>query len=822
MTSRRKNKSLPNKNAPSRRVHASGPKLWLMRLAMMIVAPVTFLVLLEVALRLAGFGHATSFLLPSSNNGQKTFVQNNKFGWRFFGSRMARLPHPISIPQEKSPGTVRIFVFGESAAYGDPQPRFGLSRMLQVMLTLRHSGTRFEVINTAMTGINSHVILPIARDCARASGDIWVIYMGNNEVVGPFGAGTVFGPQAPPASLVRASLALKATRIGQLLDSGRQWFQKAPADKSEWGGMLMFLNQQVRADEARMTNVYRNFEKNLTDIIRAGHDSGAGVVVSTVAVNLESCAPFASQHRPNLSESDKTKWEQFYKLGIEAWQARKFQEADAFFRKAAALDDTVAELHFRLGQCAVARGELREVRFQFPRARDLDTLRFRCDTRLNELIWKTVSNREHQRILLADAVTAFTLGQLPDEELFYEHVHLTFAGNYLLARTIGEQVEKLLPKNIPASDKPWPTIAECASHLAYTDRDLLNALSDILARLNDPPFTGQMNHDEQVRHLTQLAQKCSAANSQGAISNALALCASAVEAMPDDALLLEHLASLKQSVGDLAGAESAEKRSLELLPSTQEGWSKLGFIYVQEQRFEDAAAAFRRAFEEDAQDVWVLQDLAHSLVKLNRHDEALAVYRKAVEIKPRFGPGWLDLGQLLETMNRKAEADDCFQKALTNRIYRVKELTVLARFCQSRGWFEAASTNYADAIKLNPSDATLRFEAGQSLGALGRHNDAAQRYAEAAQLSPGWWQAHFRCGLELGRADKPAEATSEFREAVRIMPDVAEIRLNLGIALVKQGQNAEALKEFEWMIQRFPTNTLALQYIEALRKKAGP
>ena len=70
--------------------------------------------------------------------------------------------------------------------------------MLESLLSLRHPGTRFEVVNAAMTAINSHVILPIARDCARADGDIWVLYMGNNEVVGPFGAGTVFGPATPP------------------------------------------------------------------------------------------------------------------------------------------------------------------------------------------------------------------------------------------------------------------------------------------------------------------------------------------------------------------------------------------------------------------------------------------------------------------------------------------------------------------------------------------------------------------------------------------------------------------------------------------------
>ncbi len=122
---------------------------------------------------------------------------------------MARMPEPFSLPEIKGPHTVRIIVFGESAALGDPQPRFGLSRMLQAMLELRYPGTHFEILNAAIVAINSNVILPIARDCRRANADVWVIYMGNNEVVGPFGAGTVFGRQAPPLPLIRANLALK-------------------------------------------------------------------------------------------------------------------------------------------------------------------------------------------------------------------------------------------------------------------------------------------------------------------------------------------------------------------------------------------------------------------------------------------------------------------------------------------------------------------------------------------------------------------------------------------------------------------------------------
>ena len=140
--------------------------MWCFRLCVVVGVPLVFLGMTELVLRLVGFGYPTGFFLPSQHDGQKVLVQNNQFGWRFFGAAMARIPEPICLPQAKSPNTVRIIVFGESAALGDPQPRFGLPRMLQAMLELRYPGTHFEVVNAAMTAINSNVILPIARDCA--------------------------------------------------------------------------------------------------------------------------------------------------------------------------------------------------------------------------------------------------------------------------------------------------------------------------------------------------------------------------------------------------------------------------------------------------------------------------------------------------------------------------------------------------------------------------------------------------------------------------------------------------------------------------------
>src|SRR5436190_23789526 len=119
-------KSFPEKSSAPLARNADW-KRWGMRVALICV-PLVFLVLLEFILRLTGVGYPTRFLLSHSERSTRTLVQNNQFGWRFFGAQMARVPAPISVLQPKLPGTIRVLVLGESAAFGDPQPRYGLPR----------------------------------------------------------------------------------------------------------------------------------------------------------------------------------------------------------------------------------------------------------------------------------------------------------------------------------------------------------------------------------------------------------------------------------------------------------------------------------------------------------------------------------------------------------------------------------------------------------------------------------------------------------------------------------------------------------------------
>ena len=260
------------------------------RVVAMTLMPLLALALLEGGLRLAGAGYSTCFFekIP----GQDAYTGNARFGWRFFPRAQSRTPVMLHLPAGKSTGTFRIFLLGSSAALGMPEPAYGVARMLEAMLRLTVTNREVEVVNAAMTAVNSHVVLPIARDCAARDPDLFIVYEGNNEVVGPFGPGTVFQRWSPGLAGIRSRLWLRSTRLGQTMQ-GLAENAVSASSKTEWRGMAMFLENRVTADDPRLEDVRANFRRNLEDICAVARHAGVPMVLSTVAVNVRAQVPLA-------------------------------------------------------------------------------------------------------------------------------------------------------------------------------------------------------------------------------------------------------------------------------------------------------------------------------------------------------------------------------------------------------------------------------------------------------------------------------------------------------------------------------------------------
>jgi tetratricopeptide (TPR) repeat protein len=598
--SRKRRKRAPDRPEP-RTAPAGAPaatpaqgRRWLFR-AILLLIPLAAVLLSELALRAAGYGTPLDFVLRREVEGQARLLSNPRFTWLFFEPSQARVPPPFSLPVRKPAGAVRVFVLGSSAAQGDPEPAFGIARQLEVLLRDQYPGAEIEVVNAAVTAVNSHYVYAAARAALELSPDVLVVYEGNNEVVGPFGAGTVFTAAAPPLPLVRAAVAARRTRLGQLVGSAVRvaatGLGRSSRAAGAWHGMKMFLEQQVRAGDPALERAYRNFEGNLAGVCRMARRAGVPVVLSTVAVNLASCGPFASAEAVQL---------------------------------------------YRSGREESSRGGGAKARRLLERARDLDTLRFRADSRVNAIV-RAVASQEAARLVDAEELLARESPRgAPGDESFLDHVHLSFHGNYLLATALLDAVRDALPEPVRrrASASPPPGEAEVARRLVFTDLDRYNIAETMQRRLREPPFTNQPDHAEHEKRFADEMALLRARGDAGGVEAAVAEYERALAAPSPHWSLRERYAGIVRRLRRPGVAAEQLERLTRQFPQ-QPGFELLLSRALRDAgRFGEARAALQKVLDYQPDAAVTLVELAQLELAQGRPLEARAAARRAAGLDP--------------------------------------------------------------------------------------------------------------------------------------------------------------------------------------------
>jgi tetratricopeptide (TPR) repeat protein len=703
-----KGKRKDTKGLPNQRI--TGRHLWLFRVIALTVIPVLLLILLELVLRLAGYGFPAKAMTRYEENGRIFYCDNVKFCWRFFPKEIAREFNPFKISASKSEDSYRIFILGASAAQGEPDGAFGFGRFLKVMLEDKYPGVNFEVIIAATAAINSHVVLEIAKDCARHEPDLFIVYLGNNEVTGPYGAGTVFSPLSPSLSMIRMGIAFKATKLGQLLTDITEGIGTGKGRPKAWRGLEMFLEKQVRADDSRLETVYRHFQRNLEDIVRICSESGAKVIVSTVGCNLKDSPPFASLHRLELTQQDKARWDNFYTQAVEYESAGKYAEAVESYLEAAEIDGSYADLQFRLGRCYWALQDYDSAKLRYLKARELDTLRFRADTRINEIIRSVADSRAGKDVYMVDAVTKFESNSphgITGNELFYEHVHLNFTGNYLLAKAVFEKVENLLPQQVinHQTDNSLPlTDAECAERLAYTQWDRYIIADEVLNRfITRPPFTNQLYHEEQVRIMTQECMALKADLNPEMLREATAQYRRAIQNAPKDIYLRwKYGRILAEDLKDYKAAAEQFQFIQRSIPHSYVMYNALGSVYRETGNF----------------------------------DNAIDNYLAAIRIKPTCGEAHYYLGWIYQEQNKMKPAEKHYAKATKFWPDNVSAYNSLADVFYRQGRIDEAVETCRKGLVLIPDSSLLHFSLGLLLHKQGHKDSAVKELRITLELDP--------------------------------------------------------------------------------------
>jgi tetratricopeptide (TPR) repeat protein len=476
------------------------------RLLAAVLSPLFFLLLLELVLWLFGYGLPKHFFVPWTCNGKTVHLPNSHFCEHFVPKELSRSPES-SVLYPKDPCSIRIFVFGESAANGDPEPAYGFCRQLEILLNEHSERMSFEVINAAVTAMNSFVARRIAQDCALQQPDLFIVYMGNNEVVGPYGPPTLPLAFYKSRRFINASItAKKDFRLGQLVKNGAATLRSAGRAPIQWEGMEAFLESRISHDDVRLRYCYSYFQANIRDIVATAHRSGAKTLICTVPTNIASCAPFGSQHQKGLTQAQTAEWDRLFQAGRTLEKRGDFQAALTEYQKAQAIDDAYADLSFCMGKCMLAFGRVHEAKTLLTRARDLDTLRFRADSTINRIIHQEAKALAGQGAGLIDLEASLEQdnhGRPLDNAILVDHVHLNVRSNFQAAWTAMQAIREVMPQaQLNPPDRSADEFYElCRKRMLYDVHEQYRLAMLMYYRKIRPPFAGQLDHDIELASL---------------------------------------------------------------------------------------------------------------------------------------------------------------------------------------------------------------------------------------------------------------------------------------------------------------------------------
>lgn len=421
----------------------SRKRVWLFRL-ISIALPLLLLLLLECGLRLFHYGYDLHLFIEHPQDKNYLFLNPDASKRYFINQKNATTGNVEPFRKEKAPGTRRIFVLGESTTIGYPYFHNGsFHRWLQFRLVHTFPDQHFEIINLALTAVNSYTVLGFAREVVDYQPDAVLIYTGHNEYYGAMGVGSTEQFGGNPG-LVNAVLRLRSLKIMQL---AADLYQKAlalgatnPSENDGTRMQRMVAEQQIPYQSELHKRGVEQFRANMGGVLDILAEHGVPVFISNLVSNECDLKPFISFP---VDSSRFPVFSKNYQMALDFLQKADSTQAYRYFKKATENYPDHALCNYYLGQLESARGNAGAAHRYFSKARDLDGLRFRAPEEFNEIVRQLTAT--HSNAHLVDAKHAFEKASadgIIGKDLILEHVHPDLKGYALLSDAFYEALKK--------------------------------------------------------------------------------------------------------------------------------------------------------------------------------------------------------------------------------------------------------------------------------------------------------------------------------------------------------------------------------------------
>lgn len=642
-----------------------------------VAVPFCLLALLECGLRLFHYGYDLSLFIEYPNNENYLYLNPDASKRYFINQKNATTGNVEPFLKAKPAGTRRIFVLGESTTIGYPYFHNGsFHRWLQYRLAHTFPNQHFEIINLALTAVNSYTVLGFARELVDYQPDAVLIYTGHNEYYGAMGVGSTEQFGGNPA-LVNALLRLRSLKIVQLATN---LYQKALAlganAKPENDGTRMrrmVAEQRIPYQSEMYERGVEQFRANMSEVLDIFANRNVPVFIGNLVSNEGDLKPFAS------FPVDSTRFPGFsknYGMALDFLQKADSAQAYDYFKKAAESYTSHALCNYYLGQLEADRGDAKAAHTYLAHARDLDGLRFRAPGEFNKIIRQLIGTHSNAHLVdVKHAFEAVSPNGIIGKGLILEHVHPDLKGYALMSDAFYEALKnaKLIRPALHAEmsftqlkrEMPIPAIDSLAG--VYKIANLKNSwpFNAALDRdtLNTDTFEERVAFDLAYRRISwenAMDQAYGHYIEAGNYREAREIVEALILEQPADAALYSKSAMLSGQLGDERNALLNFQKAFRLAPS----FETARYLFVLLLKIDEPEKAIpyldyaisnntsglnltpvrtlvqevvslRAGFSVDSSNVAVLNRIASAYYKMDNRDGALRYARKVLRLNAR-------------------------------------------------------------------------------------------------------------------------------------------------------------------------------------------
>ena len=375
-----------------------------------VLLPILLLGLVELSLRVGGYGGDDRLFVSIPDAQSPYFGVNPQIGRRYF-SRLDFSPTPRKdlFLKKKPANGFRIFVLGGSSAAGFPYGNnITFPRILHRRLQDAFPDKKIEVINTAMTAINSFTLLDFMDEILAQQPDLLLIYAGHNEFYGALGVASVES-LGRSRRLVLASLKLREFRLYLLFRNGLRSLKKQVAstqaidDPAQTVMARIVGHREIPYQSRRYRQGVGWFQANMDAILKKANKTGTPVILSELVSNVRDQQPFVSIRTNN--------------------------------------HPSAAEV-FRQAQDLEARGAVDEAKRLYDQAKDLDALRFRAPEAINEVLRHLAERYALPLVPMKQAFEEKSPAGIIGRSLMTEHLHPNIDGYFLMAEAFLQEIRR--------------------------------------------------------------------------------------------------------------------------------------------------------------------------------------------------------------------------------------------------------------------------------------------------------------------------------------------------------------------------------------------